>query len=122
MVDAAGAVAALAAAGDQAESLKAAILAASFLDEVPGEDRQKLRGEPATAACCTTCACIDCRMFAVVEHHAHGPLPHTRMRSRPDAAAQAAGSTRRGGFAGRRRGWRRARQRGRALAAHQGEL
>lgn len=47
MVDTASALAALAAAGDNAESLKAAILAASFLDEVPGEDRQKLRGERA---------------------------------------------------------------------------
>lgn len=41
--DAKAAVAALSAAND-VDSLEAAIAEASFLDSVPGEDRQKLRG------------------------------------------------------------------------------
>jgi hypothetical protein len=43
-VDAKSAVAGLAAAKD-IDSLGKAIAAASFLDETPGDDRQKLRGE-----------------------------------------------------------------------------
>ena len=42
--DAATALAALAAAGTDREALISAIKAATFLDETPGEDRQKLRG------------------------------------------------------------------------------
>ena len=42
--DTATALAALAAAGTDKEALSTAIKAASFLDETPGEDRQKLRG------------------------------------------------------------------------------
>lgn len=38
------AVAALAAAGNDAEALEQAIKAAAHLDEKPGDDRQKLRG------------------------------------------------------------------------------
>ena len=38
-------VAALAAAGNDVEALEQAIKAASHLDEKPGDDRQKLRGE-----------------------------------------------------------------------------
>ncbi len=39
------AVSALHAAGDDIEALVEAIEQASFLDDIPGEDRQKLRGE-----------------------------------------------------------------------------
>lgn len=39
-----GAVAALAAAGNDTEALAQAIEKAAFLEETPGEDRQKLRG------------------------------------------------------------------------------
>eukprot|EP00879_Flechtneria_rotunda_P005328 GHRR01005615.1.p1 GENE.GHRR01005615.1~~GHRR01005615.1.p1 ORF type:complete len:196 (+),score=69.96 GHRR01005615.1:221-808(+) len=41
--DTAASVASLAAAGDDLEALAEAIIKASFLDKVPGEDRQKLR-------------------------------------------------------------------------------
>lgn len=44
-LDAAGAVAALVGAKD-IEALEDAISKASFLDNTPGEDRQKLRGAP----------------------------------------------------------------------------
>ena len=44
MPDAGSAVYALTAAGNDTEALAEAIEAASFLDETPGEDRQKLRG------------------------------------------------------------------------------
>ncbi len=47
MVHGAAAVAALQAAGDDVEALTEAIQAASWIDAVPGEDRQKLRGEMA---------------------------------------------------------------------------
>jgi hypothetical protein len=40
----AAAVQALLAAGDNRQALKDAILKATFLDNIPGEDRQKLRG------------------------------------------------------------------------------
>ncbi len=43
--DAAAAVAALHAAGDDVEALTEAITAAGWLDAHPGDDRQKLRGE-----------------------------------------------------------------------------
>ena len=43
MPDAGSAVYALTAAGNDTEALAEAIEAASFLDETPGEDRQKLR-------------------------------------------------------------------------------
>lgn len=42
--DVQAAVAALQAAGDDTDALSASIAKASFLDEIPGEDRQKLRG------------------------------------------------------------------------------
>jgi hypothetical protein len=44
MPDAEAAAKSLAAAGNDTDLLKEAITAASFLDEIPGEDRQKLRG------------------------------------------------------------------------------
>ncbi len=46
------AIAALHAAGDDLEALQEAIGAAAWLDAVPGEDRQKLRGARALALCC----------------------------------------------------------------------
>jgi hypothetical protein len=46
MPDAAAAVAALQAAGKDVQKLLQAIESASFLDEIPGEDRQRLRGKP----------------------------------------------------------------------------
>ena len=46
MPDVAAAVAALQAAGKDVNKLMKAIESASFLDETPGEDRQKLRGMP----------------------------------------------------------------------------
>lgn len=45
MVDQKSAVEALVAAGNNVEALISAIEQASFLDAIPGEDRQKLRGK-----------------------------------------------------------------------------
>ena len=45
MPDASAAVKALDAAGKDTEALSEAISFAAFLDDVPGEDRQKLRGK-----------------------------------------------------------------------------
>lgn len=43
--DTASTIAALQAAGDDLDALANAIIQASYLDEIPGEDRQKLRGK-----------------------------------------------------------------------------
>jgi hypothetical protein len=43
-MDATSAVALLKAAGDDIDALSQAIIKAEFLDYIPGEDRQKLRG------------------------------------------------------------------------------
>lgn len=45
-MDANSAVALLKAAGDEINALSEAIINSSFLDNTPGEDRQKLRGAP----------------------------------------------------------------------------
>ena len=45
-VEATAAVASLQGAGNDLEALALAIKAASFLDETPGDNRQKLRGMP----------------------------------------------------------------------------
>ena len=45
------AVAAFAAAGNDPDALSAAIDQAKFLDNVPGEERQKLRGASASSKC-----------------------------------------------------------------------
>jgi hypothetical protein len=48
--DIGGAVAALQAAGEDIDALITAVGKAKFLDEIPGKDRQKLRGEGLAAA------------------------------------------------------------------------
>jgi hypothetical protein len=53
--DIGGAVAALQAAGEDIDALITAVGKAKFLDEIPGDDRQKLRGECASAASPTWC-------------------------------------------------------------------
>ena len=55
-MDANSAVSLLKAAGDDIDALSQAIIKASFLDDIPGEDRQKLRGEgPRWAAVMLAC-------------------------------------------------------------------
>src|SRR5690349_13271705 len=55
--DNAATVAALHSAGDDIQALADAIIKAAFLDGVPGEDRQKLRGECKVAVgCCCCCS------------------------------------------------------------------
>lgn len=49
--EAAGAVAALDAAGENLKKLAAAIEAANFLDKYPGDERQKLRGAARPSQC-----------------------------------------------------------------------
>jgi hypothetical protein len=53
-MDVNSAVALLKSAGDDIDALSQAIIKAEFLDNIPGEDRQKLRGTdiPRCSCCC----------------------------------------------------------------------
>lgn len=53
MPDARSAIADLISAGNDLDALAEAIQNAGFLDEIPGEDRQKLRGKPLIARACS---------------------------------------------------------------------
>jgi hypothetical protein len=62
--DIGSAVAALQAAGEDIDALITAVGKAKFLDEIPGEDRQKLRGQCTSSSqvlacnCMVVCCCI----------------------------------------------------------------
>ncbi len=71
-LDTAATVAALQAAGDNVDALANAIIQASYLDDIPGEDRQKLRGE-----CSPKCLVLGlhANVDAASTHPAH--MPHS---------------------------------------------